>query len=74
MKFLITFGTFIFTTSLLMLIGEVFSISILRFNYEYMNDDTGFEISVGSIMPFVIGIAMGAIVEKMYEHSVKKHA
>lgn len=57
-----------------MLIGEIFSISILRFSYEYMNDDTGFEVSIGSVMPFVIGIAMGAVVEKLYEHRVKKHA
>lgn len=66
----VSFGSLILTTGLLFAIGHLFSIPILMLDYEYTNDESGFFISVGSLLPIVIGLVVSYFAEKFY---VYKH-
>ncbi|MGG2065181.1 hypothetical protein [Bacillus sp. S14(2024)] len=66
----VTFGSLILTTGLLFTIGHLFSIPILMFHYEYTNDESGFFISGGSLLPLVISLVVSYFAEKFY---VYKH-
>ena len=64
--FIITFGVFVLTTTFLYLLGHMLTVPWLMFQYEYTNNDSGFFISAGSLVPLLIGLAISFIVEKMY--------
>ncbi|PGS55856.1 hypothetical protein [Bacillus sp. AFS041924] len=66
----VSFGSLILITGLLFAIGHLFSIPILMLNYEYTNDESGFFISVGSLLPIVTGLVVSYFAEKFY---VYKH-
>jgi len=69
--FLFSFGTFIGSTAILYGIGYLFHISILMFHYEYINEKTGTSLTVGSLLPVVIGLILSFIVEKTYKNKEK---
>jgi putative flippase GtrA len=64
--FILSFCTFVVSTSVLYGIGYLFNISILMFHYEYTNNKSGLFIEAGSILPFVIGFILSFIMEKLY--------
>jgi hypothetical protein len=70
--FIVTFGSFTLTTALLYLIGYVFTIPWLMFQYEYRNDTSGFFVSTGSLIPFIIGLLISFIAEKIYTYKYRQ--
>ncbi|AIM14888.1 MULTISPECIES: hypothetical protein [Neobacillus] len=71
--FIITFGSFALTTSLLYFLGSVFTIPSLMFHYEYTHDAGGFFISIGSsLVPIIIGLVVSYIAEKMFLYRERK--
>ena len=69
--FFVTFGSFALATTLLYLVGYVFTIPWLMFQYEYTNNASGFFISAGSFVPLIIGLAISFIAEKVYLYRQK---
>jgi hypothetical protein len=65
-RFIIGFSSFLFTTSLLYLIGHLFAISLLMLHFEYTNNSNGLSISIGSLLPLIIGLIVSYISEKTY--------
>ncbi|PLR78333.1 hypothetical protein CU633_05860 [Bacillus sp. V3-13] len=75
MKFkslIVTLSTLVVTTSLLFLIGHLFTIPLLMFRYEYTNNASGVFISTGSIMPLIIGFIISFFAEKIYVHKYRQ--
>jgi len=69
--FLFSFGTFIGSTAILYGIGHLFHISILMFQYEYINNKTAIYFTFNSLLPIVIGLILSFIVEKRYKNKEK---
>ena len=65
-SFIITFGSFVLTTTLLYLIGYMFTIPALMFQYEYTDNANGFFITTGSLIPIMIGLVISFFSEKIY--------
>ncbi|MBM7655185.1 hypothetical protein [Neobacillus cucumis] len=65
-SFIVTFGSFILTTTSLYLIGYVFTIPTLMFHYEYTDNTNGFFITTGSLVPIIIGLVISFISERIY--------
>ena len=70
--FIVTFGSFALTTALLYLLGYVFTIPWLMFQYEYTNNTSGLFVSAGSLVPLIIGLAISFIVEKIYLYKYRQ--
>ncbi|MEH6908268.1 hypothetical protein [Neobacillus drentensis] len=65
-RFIVTFGSFALTRALLYLLGYVFTIPWLMFQYEYTNNASGLLDSAGSLVPLLIGLVISFIAEKIY--------
>ncbi|NHM31481.1 hypothetical protein [Neobacillus terrae] len=65
-SFIVTFGSFVFSTALLYLIGHLFTIPWLMFHHKYIDNSNGFFISTGSFTPLLIGLAVSFFAEKIY--------
>ncbi|MEM4992854.1 hypothetical protein WKH56_09935 [Priestia sp. SB1] len=72
-RYIIGFLALILSTSLLLCIGHTFKISILMFHYEYVNNEDGMMFSTGSLLPFVLGLIISYIAEKIYMHRHQKN-
>ena len=70
--FIVTFGSFALTTALLYLLGYVFTIPWLMFQYEYINNASGLFVSSGSIVPLIIGLVISFIAEKIYIYKYRQ--
>ncbi|MEH7418678.1 hypothetical protein V7266_25785 [Neobacillus drentensis] len=64
--FLIVFVSFVLTTSLLYIVGYMFTIPPLMFHHQYTNTSNGFFISTGSLLPIIIGLVISFAAEKIY--------
>jgi hypothetical protein len=64
--FIVTFGSFALTTAFLYLLGYVFTIPWLMLQYEYTDNASGFFVSIGSLVPLIIGLLISFIAEKIY--------
>ena len=71
-SFIVAFGSLVLTTTLLYLIGYIFTIPLLMFQYEYKNNVNGFFISTGSLIPIMIGLVISFISEKIYLYKNRK--
>lgn len=71
-SFIVTFGSFVLTTVLLYLIGYVFTIPWLMFHYEYTDNANGFYVTTGSLVPFIIGLVISFIAEKIYIYKYRQ--
>lgn len=65
-SFIVTFGSFIVTTTILYFLGDVFNISWLQMQYEYRNVSNDFYLSIGSFVPILIGLIISFMAEKIY--------
>jgi hypothetical protein len=65
-KFLVGFSTFILTTVILYTIGYTFKISWLMWHYEYEDTRKNLYVISGSILPFIAGIILSFIAERIY--------
>ncbi|MEH7114757.1 hypothetical protein V7124_20725, partial [Neobacillus niacini] len=65
-SFIVSFGAFVLTTTILYLIGYIFTIPLFMFQYEYTNNVNGYFISIGSLVPILIGLVISFISEKIY--------
>lgn len=65
-RFLIGMSSFVLTASVLYLLGHLLGISILKVKYEYTNNDSGLFLSMGSLLPIVVGLIVSFISEKVY--------
>ncbi|MED3624059.1 hypothetical protein [Neobacillus thermocopriae] len=71
--FIITFGSFAFTTFLLYFLGYIFTIPWFMFHYEYTHDAGEFFISIGSsLVPIIIGLVVSYMAEKMFIYKERK--
>ncbi|WP_066253961.1 hypothetical protein [Neobacillus drentensis] len=70
--FIVTFVSFALTTALLYLLGYVFTIPWLMFQYEYTNNASVFFVSAGSLVPLIIGLVISFIVEKIYLYKYRQ--
>lgn len=71
-SFIVTFGSFVLTVGLLYLVGHMFTIPWLMFHHEYTDNANGFFISAGSLTPFVIGLIISFLAEKIYIYKSRK--
>lgn len=65
-SFIVTYGSFIVTTTILYFLGDVFNISWLQMQYEYRNVSNEFYLSIGSFVPILIGLIISFMTEKIY--------
>ncbi|MGG3563366.1 hypothetical protein ABES03_17375 [Neobacillus rhizosphaerae] len=65
-KFLVGFSTFVIATGLLYAIGHLFKIEWLMFHHKYELNVNSFYVETGSLVPFIIGIFLSFIAEKIY--------
>ncbi|MEH7121444.1 hypothetical protein V7128_29190 [Neobacillus vireti] len=65
-SFIVTFGSFVFTTTFLYLIGYMFTIPPLMFHYEFTDNANGFFITTGSLVPIIIGLVISFFSERIY--------
>lgn len=72
-RFIVSFFALILSTSLLLFIGHTLKISILMFHYEYVNNKNELMFATGSLLPFVIGLIISYIAEKIYMHRHQKN-
>lgn len=72
-SFIVAFGSLVLTTTLLYLIGYIFSIPLLMFQYEYKDSVNGFFISTGSLIPIMIGLVISFVSEKVYLYKHQKN-
>ncbi|MEO2078304.1 MAG: hypothetical protein ABGX20_23490 [Bacillus sp. (in: firmicutes)] len=70
-KFLVGFSTFVLVTVFLYAIGHLFKIEWLMFKYQYKVSASGFSVKTGSLVPFIIGIFLSFIAEKVYANKNK---
>ena len=70
--FIVVFGSFALTTALLYMLGYVFTIPSLMLQYEYTNNASGFFVSLGSLVPLVIGLLISFIAEKIYIYKYRQ--
>lgn len=70
--FLVTFGAFALTTVLLYLLGYLFTIPLLMFQYEYTDNASSFFVTTGSLVPLIIGLVVSFITEKIYLHKYRQ--
>lgn len=70
--FIVTFGSFALATTLLYLFGYVFTIPWLMFQYESANNANGFFVSIGSLVPLIIGLVISFIAEKIYLYKYRQ--
>ncbi|CAH0298489.1 hypothetical protein SRABI80_04166 [Peribacillus frigoritolerans] len=64
-SFIVTFA-FVLTTGMLYLVGHMFTIPRLMFHHEYTVNGNGFFISIGSLVPLIIGLIVCFFAEKIY--------
>jgi len=72
-SFLVTFGTLVIVTGLLFLIGHMYSIPLLMFDFKFVNSSSGFSLSSGSYFPLIIGLAACFFAEKIYVRKYQKN-
>ncbi|MDQ1145633.1 hypothetical protein QE429_002460 [Bacillus sp. SORGH_AS 510] len=72
-KFLVGFTTFVLGTGLFYAIGHLFKIEWLMFEYQYKVSTNGLFVKTGSLVPFIIGISLSFIAEKVYANKNKTH-
>lgn len=65
-RFAVSFGTFIFVTGLLYLIGYAFKIELLIFHQQYQETSEGFSSESRSLLPIIIGLGASYFAEKIY--------
>ncbi|WP_413298796.1 hypothetical protein AA0X95_14050 [Bacillus sp. 1P10SD] len=65
-KFLVGFSTFVIVTVFLYAIGHLFKVEWLMFHHIYEENANGFSVETGSLVPFIIGIFLSFIAEKIY--------
>ncbi len=70
--FIVTFGSFALTTAFLYLLGYVFTIPWLMLQYEYTDNASGFFVSIGSLVPLIIGLLISFIAEKIYIYKYRQ--
>ncbi|MEH7249558.1 hypothetical protein V7114_22590 [Neobacillus niacini] len=70
---IVTFGAFVLTTTILYLIGYIFTIPLFMFQYEYTNNVNRFFISIGSLVPILIGLVISFISEKIYLYKRRRN-
>ncbi|NRD79146.1 hypothetical protein HPT25_17450 [Bacillus sp. BRMEA1] len=68
MGFIVTFGTFILSTGFLYLVGHTFHIHWLMLHNEFTNNENGFNTSIGSLTPFILGLIISYFAERIYLH------
>ncbi len=71
-SFIITTGLFVVTTAFLYLIGNMFTIPVLMFHYEYTDSANGFFTTTGSVVPLIIGLVISFIAEKLYIYKYRQ--
>lgn len=72
-SFLVTFGTLVIVTGSLFLIGHMYSISLLMFDFKFVNSSDGFSLSSGSYFPLIIGLVACFFAEKIYVRRYKNN-
>ena len=65
-SFIVTLGSFVFTTTFLYLIGYMFTIPPLMFHYKFTDNANGFFITTGSLVPILIGLVISFFSERFY--------
>ncbi|WP_066307059.1 hypothetical protein [Bacillus sp. FJAT-29814] len=65
-RFGVAFGSFVLTTTLLYFIGHMFTIPLLMWQFEYTDHANGFYVKSGSMLPFIYGLIISFIAEKIY--------
>jgi len=65
-SFLVTFGTLVIVTGSLFLLGYMYSIPLLMFDFTFVNSSSGFSLSSVSYFPLIIGLVACFFAEKMY--------
>ncbi|WP_318509229.1 hypothetical protein [Bacillus sp. T3] len=65
-SFIVAFGSFVLTSTLFYLVGYLFTIPWLMFQFEYTHNPNGFFVSTGSLIPIIIGLVVSFIAEKYY--------
>ncbi|WP_159887288.1 hypothetical protein [Paenibacillus puerhi] len=71
-SFIVTMSTFLLTTGLLYGAGHAFTIPWLMFHHEYIQLDTGFRVTTGSLVPGLIGLAASGCAELMYNMAYRR--
>ncbi|RFU62596.1 hypothetical protein D0469_20335 [Peribacillus saganii] len=66
-RFIVSFSSFVLTTGILYLLGHMFTIPLLMYHYEFI-DDGAFYTTTGSVVPFLIGISVSFFAERLYNH------
>ena len=65
-SFIVAFGSFVLTTTLLYIVGYFLKIPWLMFDFKYTDKQNGFFISTGSLIPLLIGLVISFVAEKYY--------
>lgn len=71
-SFIVGFGSFTISTAFLYLLGSIFTIPLLMFQYEYTNNEREFFLSVGALTPIIIGLVVSFIAEKIYRRNYQQ--
>lgn len=64
---------FIFTTGILFLFGQIFSIPFLMLDYTYVENSEGTSITVTHFLPLVIGLITSYLAESNFRKRLEKH-
>lgn len=64
---------FIFTTGILFLFGQIFSISFLMLDYTYVESSQGNSITVTHFLPLIIGLIASYLAESNFRKRLEKH-
>ncbi|RFU62887.1 hypothetical protein [Peribacillus glennii] len=65
-RYFVAISTLVLTTGVLLLIGYIFTIPLLMFRYENTDEANGVFVSTGSIFPFIFGLGVSFLLDKIY--------
>jgi putative flippase GtrA len=71
-RFIVGFASFLIITALLYIVGYLFTIPMLTFHHQYLENANGFSFSIYSIIPLIIGLVGSYIAEKIYVYKQRR--